>query len=208
MTNFDKGDDNRPSDPGSPQQWGPPPGQQPPPSGGFGQPGYGQSPPAQPGYGPPAYPPSAGFQPVPPGGSGYPPAPAHDAYGDPGLGLPPGVELASRGRRVGAFFLAIPLSVVTLGIGYLIWGLVVWGKGTSPALQVLGMRCWKVDGRRPATWGTMALRDIVGGIVQGILSIITELISFFMFLSGDRRQTLPDKIGGTVVVYDPNKVLG
>ena len=124
------------------------------------------------------------------------------------LGLPPGVELASVGRRIGAYFLAIPLAIVTLGIGYLIWGAIVWGRGTSPALQVLGMRTWRPAEQRPGTWGTMALRDIVGGIVQGILGPITALISFVMFLSGDTHQSICDKIGGTVIVHDPNKVLG
>ena len=124
------------------------------------------------------------------------------------LGLPSGVELASVGRRIGAYFLAIPLAIVTLGIGYLIWGAIVWGRGTSPALQVLGMRTWRPVEQRPGTWGTMALRDIVGGIVQGILGPITALISFVMFLSGDTHQSICDKIGGTVIVHDPNKVLG
>ena len=29
---------------------------------------------------------------------------------------------------------AIPLAIVTLGIGYVIWGLIVWGNGQTPAL--------------------------------------------------------------------------
>ena len=59
--------------------------------------------------------------PAPPPPPQGPPA----GYGPPGgygqFQLPPGVELASRGRRTGAFFLAIPLYVVTLAIGYIIW---------------------------------------------------------------------------------------
>lgn len=147
----------------------------------------------------------------------YPPAPPPSGPNAPqgwhfdqdsGLTLPAGVALASRGRRIGAFFLAIPLSIVTLGIGYVIWGAIVWSKGTSPALQVLGMRVWRPQDNRPASWGIMALRDIVGGIVQGILSVITALISFVLFLTGAERKTLPDHIASTVVVHDPQKVLG
>ena len=150
--------------------------------------------------------------PVPPGygyGEQQGAAVPQGMYFEPnsGLTLPVGVELASVGRRVGAFFLAILLSVVTLGIGYIIWGLIAWGKGRSPALQVLGMRCWKPADNRVASFGTMALRDIVGTIAQGILSIVTLLISFVLFLTGKRHQSLPDLIGGTVVVYDPNKIL-
>jgi uncharacterized RDD family membrane protein YckC len=122
--------------------------------------------------------------------------------------LPAGVELASHGRRIGAYFLSILLAIVTLGIGYLIWGLIVWGKGTSPALQVLGMKVYRPQDQKVATWGTMALRDIVGGIVQGILSVITLLVSFILFLTRPDRRTIADLIASTVVVYDPNKVLG
>jgi len=131
-------------------------------------------------------------------------------YYDPNteLTLPVGVELASVGRRIGAYFLSIVLLVVTLGIGYIIWGLIAWGKGRSPAFQVLGLRCWKPAENRVATWGGMALRDVVGGIAQGILGGITGLISFILFLTGKQHKSLLDLVGGTVVVYDPNKVFG
>jgi uncharacterized RDD family membrane protein YckC len=173
--------------------------------------------------GQPSYPPPSGQYPPPPpppqyAAPQYAPAPppmgvapaAGGVYQDPtsGLVLPQGTALASSGRRIGAFFLAIPLSIVTLGIGYLIWGAIVWGKGTSPALQVLGMRVWHPESQRPASWGRMALRDIIGRIVDGILSIITELISFIFMLSRPDRKTLHDLIASTVVIHDPNKVLG
>jgi hypothetical protein len=160
----------------------------------------------------------AGYQGIPQ----TPPVPVGNGYGvqqpmtlppgmyvdvNSGLTLPEGVQLASTGRRIGAWFLSAVLSIVTLGIGYFIWGLIAWGKGTSPALQVLGMRCWKPTEGTAASWGTMALRDIVGGIVQGIPPVITILVSFILFLTGKQRKTIPDMIGGTVVVYDPNKVL-
>jgi uncharacterized RDD family membrane protein YckC len=124
-----------------------------------------------------------------------------------GLVLPNGVVLAPVGRRIGAYFLSILLVIVTLVIGFLIWGAILWGKGTSPAFSVLGMKVWKPAENRVAGWGDMALRDIVGGIVQGILSFITLLISFILFLTGKEHKTLADMVGGTVVVYDPNKVL-
>ncbi len=121
--------------------------------------------------------------------------------------LPPGVEPASHGRRIGAYFLAIPLIIVTLVIGYIIWGLVLWTKGTSPALRVLGMRCVDANRGERVGFGRMALRDIVGGIVQSILGAITQLVSFVLFLTLAKRQSLQDLIGTTVVVHDPNKVM-
>lgn len=147
----------------------------------------------------------------------YPPPPPPDSYGsippgyyfDPesGLVLPNGTVLASRSRRIGAFFLAIPLSIVTLGIGYAIWGLIVWRRGTSPALQVLGMRCWRPETGQIAGWGWMALRNVVGAIVEHILSLITEVVSFVLFLATPQRKALHDFIAGTVVLHDPDKVL-
>jgi uncharacterized RDD family membrane protein YckC len=125
-----------------------------------------------------------------------------------GLNLPQGTQLASVGRRIGAFFLAIPLVIVTLGIGYLIWGLIVWGSGQTPALQVLGMRCWRPETGRVANWGWMALREIVGRIAENILWVITEVVSFIMFLSTKERRSLHDLVAGTVVLHDPDKVLG
>jgi uncharacterized RDD family membrane protein YckC len=131
-------------------------------------------------------------------------------YYDPasGLLLPQGVQLASIGRRIGAWFLAIPLAIVTLGIGYVVWGLIVWGRGQTPTLQVLGMRCWRPESQRVAGWGWMALREVVGRLVEGILSIITLLLSFILMCTGKERKSLHDHIAGTVVLYDPNHVLG
>jgi uncharacterized RDD family membrane protein YckC len=124
-----------------------------------------------------------------------------------GLVLPEGTQLAPVGRRIGAAFLAIPLAIVTLGIGYLIWGMIVWADGTTPALQVLGMRCWRPeDGRVPGFWW-MALREVGGRAVEGALSIITALVSLIFMLTRPDRRTLHDLIAGTVVLHDPNKVL-
>jgi len=124
-----------------------------------------------------------------------------------GLVLPQGVELASSGRRIGAYFLAIPLAIVTLGIGYVIWGLIVWANGQTPALQVLGMRCWRPeDGRVPGFWW-MALREVVGRLLESIVWVITSTVSFIFMLTRPDRRCIHDLIAGTVVLYDPNKVL-
>ena len=179
----------------------PPPGfpQAPPPPSGFPQappppPGFPQAPPVPAGYGYGEY----GGQPAPAG-----------LYRDQesGLMLPEGTVLANPGRRIGAFFLAIPLSIITLGIGYIIWGLIVWNNGQTPALQVLGMRCYRPETQRVATFWWMALREVVGRILDGILSIITELISLIFMLTRPDRKALHDLVAGTVVLHDPNKVL-
>jgi uncharacterized RDD family membrane protein YckC len=124
-----------------------------------------------------------------------------------GLMLPQGTQLATPERRIGAFFLAIPLWIVTLFIGYIIWGLIVWNNGQTPTYQLLGMRCFRPETNRVAGFWWMALRETIGRFLDGILSIITEVISVvFMFTRPDRK-TIHDLVAGTVVLYDPNKVL-
>jgi uncharacterized RDD family membrane protein YckC len=162
-----------------------------------------------------AQPPGQPFTPAPPVPAGYGygqyPVAAVPAgmYLDQtsGLVLPEGTQLASVGRRIGAYFLALPLSVVTLGIGYIIWGLIAWGNGQTPALQVLGMRCWHPETKQVPGFWRMALRDVVGRLVDGILSLITGIISFVLFVSGKEHKSLHDHVAGTVVLHDPNKVL-
>lgn len=175
------------------------PGEPPPPAAPYGQPqGFGQ-PPAGP-YGYPAAPPPPQGPVVGPGGL------IRDA--ETGVYIPAGTQVASVGRRIGAYFLSFVLVIVTLVIGYVVWGLIAWGKGTTPALQVLGMKVWRVDQPGVPSWGRMALREIIGRLVEGILGAITQIISFVLFVSGDKRQALHDMIASTTVIHDPNKVLG
>jgi uncharacterized RDD family membrane protein YckC len=206
-------------DQGQPNPQQPPPGQpypQPPPA----QP-YPSSAPTQfnPQINPPPWP---GQQAQGPQFPQAPPVPAGYGYGEyggqpvpagmyldqqSGLMLPQGTQLATPGRRIGAFFLAIPLAIITLGIGYIVWGLIVWANGQTPALQVLGMRCFRPETNRVAGFWWMALRETVGRILGGILGIITESISFIFMLTRPDRKTIHDLVAGTVVLHDPNKVL-
>jgi uncharacterized RDD family membrane protein YckC len=150
-----------------------------------------------------------------------PPPPA-DAYGRPaaavvptgmyydqasGLTLPQGVVLASVGRRIGAWFMGLLLFIVTLGIGWLVWGAIVWARGQTPALQVLRMRCYRPETGRVPGWWWMALREIVGRIVEDILGIITEAVSLVLMCARQDRKSLHDLIAGTVVLHDPENSL-
>lgn len=182
-----------------------PPNPEPPP------PGWGPEPASDPP--PPVWGPAPGnYPPPPPLGSYGGPAPDPGVAGywydqESGLMLPDGTALAGVGRRIGAFFLAIPLLIVTLVVGYIIWGLVVWGRGQTPALQVLGMRCYRTETGRIAGWGWMALREVIGRLCEGFFGLITQIVSFVFFASRRDRRSLHDLIAGTVVLHDPNKVL-
>ncbi len=218
-----------------PDPYPPGPGQegtQPSPEPGYGQPSgeaydraYGQQPcqayGQQPGQAYGRQPGQAYGQPTGQGFTAAPPVPAGYGYGQyqnvvpqgmyfdqlSGLNLPDGTRLASVGRRIGAYFLSIPLFIATLGIGYVIWGVIIWGRGQTPALQVLGMRAWRPETNKVAGFWFMALRETVGRIIDGILGLITEITSFVLFVAGKKHQALHDIIAGTVILHDPDKVL-
>ena len=164
---------------------------------------------------PPPAPPTMPFPQAPPVPADYgygvgqyagpPIAPGMHLDQESGLVLPDGVQLASTGRRIGAFFLAIPLSIITLGIGYAVWGLIVWRKGQTPALQVLGMRCWQPEYQCVPGFWWMALREVVERLADGILLI--GIASFILMMARPDRKCLHDLAAGTVVLRDPNGVL-
>ncbi len=95
--------------------------------------------------------------------------------------------LASRGKRFGAFLLEIPLAVVTLGIGYLIWALIVYSQGLTPAKQLLKMRVVNLDERRAAGWLSMFLREWIlkGAIPIGLNIISVGIVGTLWVLSAE-----------------------
>jgi uncharacterized RDD family membrane protein YckC len=182
------------------------PAQAPPP---YGQPDYGAPPPYQQGYpAPDVW--NAGAQGAGCPSCGAPVGPSvHCQNCNQVLGMPQGYVLASAGERLGQYLLDGVLALVTLGIGYLIWSIIIWKDGVTPAMKILHLRCIKKDTRQVATRGTMALREIVGGLVQGALNyVLIGLILLFMLLWDKDRQQLWDKIAGTIVVKDPPGLTG
>jgi hypothetical protein len=119
-------------------------------------------------------------------------------------GLPVGVRLASPGKRLGAMLLEVLLALVTLGIGYFVWALIVYGRGQTPAKQLLGMRYVTLATARRAGWGRTFLREMCKGFVRGIaaMTLIGLVAEFWLIWDRDNQQ-LWDKMVGTVVVDDP-----
>jgi uncharacterized RDD family membrane protein YckC len=118
---------------------------------------------------------------------------------------PDGRPLSSPGRRLIASLLDVLLAVVTLGIGWFIWSLVVWGQGVTPAKKIMKMETVKADTGTTLTWGQMFVREVlVKGILLGILSTITfgimGIVGPLLILAGTLRQTLWDRIYKTLVV--------
>ncbi len=68
---------------------------------------------------------------------------------------------ASVQHRLGGYFLDLGLAIVTLGIGWVIWSLIVWRHGLTPAKQILKLRVVAEESRTNATWGHMAIRQFL-----------------------------------------------
>ena len=112
--------------------------------------------------------------------------------------------LASAGARLGAYLLDAVLAFVTIGIGWLIWSLIIWGKGTTPGHQIL--KQYIVDEKTGQTfsWGRMAIREfLVKQLLCGILAILTFAVFFLvdsLMVVRDDRRTIHDRISGSLVV--------
>jgi len=111
---------------------------------------------------------------------------------------------------LGALLLEIPLFIVTLGIGYIVWMIFAWTKAQSPAKQLLKMRVVKVDEHRPANVGEMVLREVVGkSVISNVTLGIGYIVGGIMVVTDDvNHQGLWDKIVNTTVVEDPNNQFG
>ena len=89
------------------------------------------------------------------------------------------MRYASFQHRLGALVLDALLMGLTLGIGWLIWSLVIWGNGQTPAKQILKIRVYNAETGQVVSWGHMALREALLGwwfgisIATGILTLVT-----------------------------------
>jgi uncharacterized RDD family membrane protein YckC len=105
------------------------------------------------------------------------------------------------GTRFGAYLLDAVLMIVTFGIGWFIWSIVLWQKSTSPGKKMLGLMVVDVNTGQPASVGTMALRELVGKTLLSWLSCgLTSLVGAIMILATEKRQGIWDQIATTTVV--------
>ena len=126
---------------------------------------------------------------------------------------PEQLQTASQGRRLGGWALDGLVAVVTLGVGWLIWFLIVAQRGQTPGKQMLGMYIMREDGSRAGGWYTM-LREIVikggynlaisalSGSTGGLASLLWPIGP--LWCTWDREhQCLWDKVVSTYVAYSP-----
>jgi uncharacterized RDD family membrane protein YckC len=123
--------------------------------------------------------------------------------------LPATVRLSSPWRRLGGHLLEGLLILLTLLIGWLVWSIIVWGRGQTPAKQLLGMRVLSRETLTSARRGRMFAREIpCKWIIELFASItIVGFVVYFWLLWDNARQELWDKMVVTIVVNDPESVL-
>jgi len=122
------------------------------------------------------------------------------------------LPLASPGHRIGGYLLEYALVIVTLGIGWFIWWLVLLGKGLTPARSILGLRVVNAKSGELAPSGQVFVRGfIVYFLAFSALSTGLSIVLFgtgwiFTIVSAllvfrASRQTLWDQITGTTIAY-------
>ena len=115
-----------------------------------------------------------------------------------------GLEKSTPGARLGAFLLDVLFAVITLGVGWIIWSLIVWSKGTTPGHQVLKQRIVDDKTGETFTWGRMALREIIfRGLVIGVGSALTFGVLWVvdsLLVVREDRKTIHDMLARSVVV--------
>lgn len=149
--------------------------------------------------------------------SSFPPPQLSDAY--PNSAPQP----CGNGIRFGAFLLEAVLTIVTCGIGWLVWAVVLWQQSTTPAKKMLKMRIVDVETGAPATMNQMLKRElgikvvlplvlnlISGAVVvsdqlgsdQVGLGSLVFLVSGVMILVNQKRQGIWDVVAHTTVVRE------
>ena len=92
---------------------------------------------------------------------------------------------ASIQHRLGGYFLDLALALVTFGIGWVIWSLVVWRNGLTPAKQILKMRVVAEESRTNATWGHLAIR-------QFLIPVTFSIPGWLLLQLGDSTLVVTD----------------
>lgn len=96
--------------------------------------------------------------------------------------IPLSIRYASFQHRLAAIALDATLFLLTLGIGWIIWSLIVWGEGQTPAKKILKLRTINFADGRQATWGHMGIRECLVPITVSIASSITGGLAYLVWI--------------------------
>ena len=128
-----------------------------------------------------------------------PPPPPSNSSGSLGGGVVP----CGNGVRLWATVLDGLLFIVTCGIGWLIWDIVLWQQSTSPAKKMLNLKIVDINTGAPASMQQMLLREVLGKIILStVTSGVSTLIGAVLILVVPGRQGVWDYISKTTVVRE------
>jgi uncharacterized RDD family membrane protein YckC len=111
-----------------------------------------------------------------------PPRPHPNNPNAQAYGSEPSFRYATFQHRLGAYALDAALAFLTLGIGWIIWSMIVWGEGQTPAKKILKLRTFNATNGRPASWGHMALREFLVPMAVGIASFATSGLGWIAWI--------------------------
>ena len=111
------------------------------------------------------------------------------------------MEYATPLRRLMAHILEPILFFLTLIIGYIIWWLIVLGRGQTPGKQLLSIRAVRRDGSQVG-WGIMFVREVVKLVAHGIGGIGFLVDAVLILVDDAERRSLADRVVDTVIVHN------
>ena len=89
--------------------------------------------------------------------------------------------LATPVHRFASFVLDIVLFILTFAIGWIVWTLIAWRYGQTPAKQILKIKVYDKTSNKVSNWGQMAIRQIFYPVViLFTISSIAVLLEIFI----------------------------
>ena len=123
-----------------------------------------------------------------------------------------GLPFATPLLRFGAAILEAVLAIITLGIGWFVWWLILLSRGLTPARQILGLRIVDAKTMQPVSNGQVFLRGFVvyflafsilssalSAVLLGAGWLFTLVSALLVFRSS--HQTLWDQMTTTTVGF-------
>ena len=127
---------------------------------------------------------------------------------------PEQLQTATQGRRLAGYIVDSIIVVLTFGVGWLVWLLLVAPRGQSPGKQLLGMYIIRADGSRAGggyTWvRELIIKTLLFGAIFAILGAFTGGLGQLLWVIpavwcvwDAERQCLWDKVASTYVAHSP-----
>lgn len=122
-----------------------------------------------------------------------------------------GLPGASFGARIRALFLTLCLVVATLGVGWLVWSVLEWRRGSTASFRLLGLRVVRQSDGTPIGVGRSVVRNALLCTVLLIPTAIACVVIAIAFVMGASppndlfskpRQAPWDRLIKTTVVQE------